>query len=60
MRQREVAEFIAKGLTNKEIASELGLSTRTIDMHVGNVLDRLDCRTRSEAVRKLVELGVIG
>lgn len=59
-RQQEVAELVAKGLTNKEIASELGLSTRTIDMHVGHVLDRLDCRTRSEAVRKLVKLGVIG
>lgn len=58
-RQHEVAARIARGLTNKEIAVELGLSPRTIDMHVGNVLDRLNCRTRSEAVRKLAELGAL-
>jgi DNA-binding CsgD family transcriptional regulator len=58
-RQKEVAALIADGMTNKEIASELGLSTRTVDMHVGNVLDRLNCRSRSEAVRKLLERGVL-
>lgn len=58
-RQHEVAGHIARGLTNKEIAVELGLSTRTIDMHVGNVLDRLNCRTRSEAVRRLAEIGAL-
>jgi len=58
-RQQEVAECLARGLTNKEIAAELGLSTRTIDMHVAHVFDRLNCRSRAEAARRLVELGIL-
>ncbi len=57
-RQFEVATYLARGCTNKEIAAELGLSTRTIDMHVAHVFDRLNCRTRAEAARKLVQLGL--
>jgi len=57
-RQREVARGLADGQTNKEIASNLHLSTRTVDMHVRHIFDRLDCRTRSEAVRKLLQNGV--
>jgi DNA-binding CsgD family transcriptional regulator len=58
-RQLEVARLIADGLTNKEIAHKLYLSTRTVDMHVANILDRLDCRSRSEAVRKAGDLGLL-
>lgn len=50
---------VAEGLTNKEIAHKLYLSARTVDMHVANILDRLDCRSRSEAVRKASELGLL-
>ncbi len=42
-----------------EIAAELVLSTRTVDMQVGNILNRLDCRTRAEAVRKAGERGLL-
>jgi succinate dehydrogenase / fumarate reductase flavoprotein subunit len=59
-REQEVAEYIGQGLTNKEIARKLFVSPRTIDMHVGNILNRLDCRTRSEAVQKLSRLGMFG
>jgi ATP/maltotriose-dependent transcriptional regulator MalT len=58
-RQLEVARLVADGLTNKEIAHKLYLSTRTVDMHVANILDRLDCRSRSEAVRKAGDLGLL-
>ena len=58
-RQVEVARLVADGLTNKEIAQKLYLSTRTVDMHVANILDRLDCRSRSEAVRKAGEIGLL-
>lgn len=40
-------------MTNKEIAARLGLSVRTVDMHVAHVLRRLDCRTRAEAAAKI-------
>lgn len=56
-RQTEVLCFLAKGLTSKEIADRLGLSTRTVEMHVGRLLSRLNCRTRPEAVRAALERG---
>lgn len=59
-RQLEIARLMADGLTNKEIAQKLFLSPRTVDMHVSHILARLDCRSRTEAVRKAAELGVLG
>lgn len=58
-RQLEVLRFLADGLTSKEIADRLSLSTRTIEMHVGRLLARLNCRTRPEAVRTASERGWI-
>lgn len=55
-RQNEVLTLIGAGLTNKEIASRLHLSPRTVEMHVARLLDRLNCRTRSEAVRRAAEI----
>ncbi len=57
-RQLEVARLMAEGFTNKEIAEKLFLSPRTIDMHVSNILARLDCRTRAEAARKTADLDL--
>ncbi len=59
-RQMEVLSLVAEGMTNREVAEELVLSTRTVDMHVGNILDRLDSRSRTEAVRKATEQGLLG
>ncbi len=57
-RQRDVLRLMADGLTNKEIADRLSLSTRTVEMHVARTLERLHCRTRAQAVHKAAELGV--
>lgn len=56
-RQRDVAAHLQSGRTNKEIAAALGLSVRTVDMHVAHLFDRLDCRTRTEAAARLSELA---
>jgi ATP/maltotriose-dependent transcriptional regulator MalT len=58
-RQLEVVRQVALGKTNQEIADELVLSPRTIDMHVSNILNKFNCRTRAEAVRKAGELGLL-
>jgi DNA-binding CsgD family transcriptional regulator len=58
-RELEVMRRVADGRTNREIASELFLSSRTIDMHVRNIFAKLGCRSRAEATHKAVELGLI-
>ncbi|WP_230396724.1 ATP-binding protein [Streptomyces blattellae] len=47
-REREVAELVAEGLSNRQIASALGRSPRTVDGHVQNILGKLDfvCRVQ--------------
>jgi DNA-binding CsgD family transcriptional regulator len=48
-RELQVLERIAQGHTNKSIARELGLSARTIDRHVSNILAKLNVSSRSAA-----------
>ena len=58
-RELEVLRLLAVGRTNREIAQELFLSARTVDMHVRNVFTKLDCRTRGEAAHKAGILGLL-
>jgi DNA-binding CsgD family transcriptional regulator/tetratricopeptide (TPR) repeat protein len=56
-RQADVLSLIAEGRTNAEVADALVLSTRTVDHHVAAILDKLGCSSRTDAVRRAVELG---
>ncbi|HEY8737702.1 MAG TPA: LuxR C-terminal-related transcriptional regulator [Candidatus Dormibacteraeota bacterium] len=47
-REVEIATQVAKGLTNKQIATTLFLSERTVETHVQNILGKLGFRTRSQ------------
>ena len=47
-RELEVARLIATGLSNKEIASRLFISDRTVASHVGNILNKLGVNSRSQ------------
>ena len=58
-RELEVVRLVAVGRTNPEIAQELVLSRRTVDMHVRNILRKLDCRSRVEAAGRASELGLL-
>jgi DNA-binding NarL/FixJ family response regulator len=59
-RELEVMRLVAAGRTNREIAGQLYLSVRTVDMHVRNILGKLGCRSRTEATAKAGELGMLG
>ena len=58
-RELQVVRLVAVGRTNREIARELYLSPRTVDMHVRNILRRLGCRSRVEAAHRAGELGLL-
>jgi DNA-binding NarL/FixJ family response regulator len=58
-RELEVMRHVAAGQTNKEIAQELFLSPRTVDMHVRNILRKLDCPSRAAAANRAGELGLL-
>ena len=58
-REVEVVRLVSVGRTNREIAQELFLSTRTVDMHVRNLLRKLDSRSRIEAAHRAAELGLL-
>jgi pimeloyl-ACP methyl ester carboxylesterase len=58
-RQRQVLQAVAAGRTDKQIARELELSPRTIEMHVAGALKALGCATRAEAVARAVEAGLL-
>jgi DNA-binding NarL/FixJ family response regulator len=58
-REVEVVRLVAAGRTNREIARELFLSPRTVEMHVSSIIGKLDCRSRADATRRAAELGLL-
>jgi DNA-binding NarL/FixJ family response regulator len=58
-REREVLIHLARGLSNREIASGLFLGEATIKTYVGNILLKLGCRDRVQAVVAAYEAGVV-
>ena len=57
-RQREIAECIAKGLTNEEIAVRLVLTPGTVANHVASILNGLDLRNRTQIATWAVDRGL--
>jgi DNA-binding NarL/FixJ family response regulator len=55
-RESEILVLIAKGLRNKEIAASLGISKRTVEYHVSNILEKLGAKSRLEAVLNYKEI----
>jgi DNA-binding CsgD family transcriptional regulator len=58
-RQIECLRRIASGETSNDIATALGLSSRTVDHYISNACSRLGVRSRSQAVARAIGLGVI-
>ena len=58
-RETDVLRLLASGLSNKEIASQLGLSDRTVKHHVSNILGKLGVLSRTQAAVCAVRLGLV-
>ena len=58
-RQREVLQLIAEGFTNREIAQQLGISTKTVESHRAHLMDRLDIHDIAGLVRYAIRTGLV-
>ncbi|HLI08412.1 MAG TPA: response regulator [Ktedonobacteraceae bacterium] len=58
-RELEVLRLLARGLRNKEIASRLVVSERTVNFHLANIYQKLNVSGRTEALSKALEQGLI-
>lgn len=58
-REKEVLDLVAQGLSTKQVADRLGISTRTVESHRINMLKKLKAGNTAELVRKAIELRII-
>jgi len=58
-RETEVLKLLAKGLSNKEIAAQLGLVVGTVKIHVANIFSKLGVSDRTQALVTAVKRGII-
>lgn len=56
-REREVLEWLSEGCSNKDIARELDISPRTVEIHRSNMMEKLGAQHAAEAVRLRLEAG---
>ncbi len=59
LREREVLSLMAEGCSNREIASDLGLSPKTVNRHAENIFGKLGVSSRAAAVANGLKTGVI-
>jgi DNA-binding NarL/FixJ family response regulator len=59
LRERDVLERLARGSANRTIAEELHISEHTVKFHVASILAKLGAATRTEAVARGVQRGLV-
>lgn len=59
IREQDVLERLARGLSNKEIGAELGIAEKTVKVHVSHILAKLNVYDRTQALLKAAKIGLI-
>jgi DNA-binding NarL/FixJ family response regulator len=59
-REREVAELIARGYSNQQIAEALVLTRGTVANHVAHILDKVGAANRTQIAARVLEIGTHG
>jgi len=59
-RQREVLQLVIEGCTMKEVATRLGISTRTAESHKYEMMEALGVETTADLIQYALKLGLIG
>jgi two-component system response regulator FixJ len=59
-RERDVLDGVARGLTNKAIAAELGISRRTVEAHRESLMRKLEIHNVAGLTRFALEAGLAG
>ena len=57
-RQREVAALVAQGATNRQIARRLGITDKTVEVHLSQIMARLDVHNRAQVATHAVQAGL--
>ncbi len=58
-RERQVLELIARGLTNKEVGSQLGIAVATVNQHLRNLFLKSGSCNRTQLAVNAIRLGII-
>ena len=58
-REKEVFNLLIANYSTSQIASELGISNKTVRNHISNVMQKLGVCSRSQAIVELIKLNVI-
>lgn len=57
-REKEVLGLLAAGLQNRDIAEQLNISPRTVEVYKARMMEKLQCRSLADAIRISLETGV--
>ncbi len=58
-REKEIFKLLVKNYDTNEIASEFGISSKTVRNHISNVIQKLGVKGRSQALLELIKMNEI-
>jgi DNA-binding NarL/FixJ family response regulator len=59
MREREIIQMVAEGKSSNQIGNKLGISPRTVEIHRGNLMKKLNLKNRAELILYAIKHGIL-